>query len=94
MITDKGLNFAKKWYSIEHIPLQQVKVYQLLIKMIWIGGKITINHAILLGHSKKIIAEARLNGYIKIVRRQDKLPYNIHKKISEMIGKAPQQIYA
>jgi hypothetical protein len=94
MITSKGLNYAERWHPIEHIPPEHMKLYQLLLKMIWMGGKMTINQAILIGYSKKIIAEARLNGYIKIVRRQDKLPYNIQQKISEMIGKAPQQIYA
>jgi len=94
MMTSKGLDYTEKWHSIDHIPQENIKLYQLLLKMIWMGGKMTLNQAVLLGHSTKTIAEARLNGYIKIVRKQDKLPYNIQQKISEMIGKAPQQIYA
>jgi hypothetical protein len=94
MITSRGLDYAEKWQYSEHIPLEHMKLYQLLLKMIWLGGKMTLYNAILLGHSQKNIAEARLNGYIKIVRRQDKLPIHVQRKISEMIGKAPQQIYA
>ncbi len=94
MITRKGLDYAEKRYYLKNVPLEHMKLYQLLIKIIWMGGKMNINQAIMAGHSNTILKQASSNGYIKIVRRQDKLPYNIQQKISEMIGKAPQQIYA
>jgi len=94
MITGKGLDYAEEWYSLKNIPLEHMKLYQLLIKMIWMGGKMNVNQAIMAGHRNKILTEASSNGFIKIVRLQDKLPYHIQRKISEMIEKAPQQIYA
>ena len=94
MVTLEGLKYAEKWNFSTQIPQENMKLYQLLLKMIWMGGKMTINHAIMLGYNEKFLAEARLNGYVKITRKQDKLPYNIQQKISDIIGEAPQQIYA
>ena len=94
MITVKGIQFVEKWYQAENIPADLAKIYQLILKLTWMRGVMPFNLATRIYYGKKPIEQARSRGYVKITGRFNRLSEGVKKRIREIIGEAPRQIYA
>ena len=94
MLTMKGIEFAEKWYYAEHVPADLTKLYQLLLKLIWMKGVMEAGLAQRLGFSPLCIGRAVSAGYVKATRTPASAKDDVQKKIAEIIGEAPRRIYA
>lgn len=84
----------ERWYHAEHIPTHIVRLYQLLLKLIWMKGIMVVSYAQRLGYDSKVLNQALSKGYVEIVERPSSLPISVQDKIVKIIGKAPREIYA
>ena len=94
VITMKGIQFIERWYTAEHIPPQQMRLYQFLLRLIWMKGTMTTNLARRLGRNKEILKLASSRGYMKGENKLIRPSRAIQDKIGAMIGEAPRWIYA
>jgi hypothetical protein len=90
----KGFSFAERLYYSEYIPTNIVKIYLLLLKLIWMNGVADINYVWRRGYNNKIINRAVSEGYIEIVEKPIQISKHIHSKIEKIVGEAPEEIYA
>jgi len=90
----KGIEFVERWYHAVHVPAELTKLYQLLLKLIWMKGVMEARLAQKLGFSALCIGLAESNDYVKITRIPVRPPEEVQRKIADMIGKAPRWIYA
>ena len=93
-ITIKGLKFVEKWYTTKHIPSNLTRLYQLLLKLIWMKGTITTSYAQRLGYNNNVLKLAISRDYVETHKKSIKPPVTIQNKIHEMIGEAPGWFYA
>jgi hypothetical protein len=90
----KGLKFVEKWYTADHIPPQLTRLYQLLLRLIWMKGTMTTNLTRRFGYNKEILKLAGSMDYVKIKNSLILPAEAIQKKIVTMIGEAPRWVYA
>jgi len=94
VITIKGIKFTKEWYYRAHIHLPIARLYQLLLRLIWMRGIIVLHHPLRLTKWGKIMNQALSEGYVKIVEKTHLSSEGIRERIKQMIGDAPRDIYA
>ena len=94
MTTSKGIEFVEKWYTLRPIPPQITKIYQLLLRLIWMNGTITIRLTQRLGYSKEVLEQALASSYVELIEKPRLLSEEVQSKIERMIGKAPKTVYA
>lgn len=73
-ITMKGFGFMERWYHAEHIPTHIVRLYQLLLKLIWMKGIMVVSYAQRLSYDSKVVNQALSKEYVEIVERPSGLP--------------------
>jgi len=94
VLTMKGIEFAEKWHYAEHVPANLTKIYQLLLKLIWMKGVMETELAQRLGFSPVCIGRAVSAGYAKVISTPVSPKDDVQKKIAEILGEAPRRIYA
>jgi hypothetical protein len=95
ILTSKGLDFVDRWFkSNEHIPSNLTKLYQLLLQTARLNGVVNVWMAIRLGYSKDAIDKAISKAYLKLSSRPRKPNDEVLRRIKEIHGKAPKEIYA
>jgi len=94
VLTLKGLDFVDEWLgSVERVPPNITKLYQLLLQTIRIGGVIGMRMALRLGYSRGVIKEAVSNAYVDLTRFPKKPEGQVLRRIEEMVGKPPREMY-
>jgi hypothetical protein len=88
------VKFVEKWYPAKHLPSHLTRLYQFLLRLIWMRGTITTIHAQRLGYNTNVVKMVSSNGYMEIHNKPDRPSEVIQHKIITMIGKAPRWIYA
>ncbi len=94
VLTMKGIEFVEKWFSAEHIPASLTKIYQLLLKLIWMKGIMEAELAQKLGFSSLCIEKAVSAGYVKVSSLPIMPEKDAQQKISRLVGKPPRRLYA
>lgn len=95
ILTIKGLDFVDDWFnSNEHIPSSLTELYQLLLRIARLNGVINMWIAMRLGFSKDVINKAISNAYLVLSRRPRNRSNEVLRRIKEMHGKPPEEIYA
>jgi hypothetical protein len=90
----KGVQFVEKWYTAVHIPSHLTRLYQLLLRLIWMKGTMTTSHAQRKGYNNDVVKLAGSKRYVEIGNRPHNPSEAIQNKIITIIGKAPRWIYA
>ena len=94
MITMKGLKFVENWYTARHIPYHLTRLYQLLLKLIWMKGNMTTTLATRSGYGNEVVQRASAEGHVTISNTRSRPSEAIQNTIDAMIGSAPREIYA
>jgi len=95
ILTSKGLDFVDRWFkSNEHIPSSLTKLYQLLLQTARLNGVVNMWMTIRLGYSKDVISKAISLEYLKLSPRPRKPNNEVLRRMKEIHGKAPKEIYA
>ena len=93
MLTVKGIQFTEKWFHAEHVPANLTKLYQLLLKLIWMKGLMEVRLAQRLGFSSLCVGRAVSARYVKVSKIPIMPEKDVQQKIAEIIGKPPRRIY-
>lgn len=94
VMTMKGVEFAEEWYNAGHIPPQIARLYLLLLKLIWMKGVMAVSHIQRLGYSSRTVNKAISEGYVEIMEKPIEPLEDVRKRIENMMGEAPGEIYA
>ncbi len=94
VLTSKGLNFVTGWFGTPgRVPTHVTKLYQFLLRTASMGGVMSLRLAIRMGYSRKVIEEAVSNAYVKLTRVPSKPEKEVLKRIQDMVGEPPKEIY-
>ncbi len=94
VITLKRIKFTKEWYYRFHIHPPIARLYQLLLRFIWLRGIMVLHHPLRSTKWGKNMNPTLSKGYVKIVEKTHLSSEEIRERIEQMIGKAPRDIYA
>jgi hypothetical protein len=90
----KGLEFVETWFGTPKcVPPDLTKLYQLLLHMVTMKGTVPVYLALKIGYTIKVIDEAVMNGYVESSPVPKKPSKEILKRIKEIIGKPPREMY-
>ncbi|MDI6904244.1 MAG: hypothetical protein QMD13_01955 [Candidatus Bathyarchaeia archaeon] len=95
MLKVKGLEFLDTWFgTLECIPPNLTKLYQLLLHMVTLKGTIPVYLAIKLGYTGKLIYKAATKGYVELSLSPKKPSEEVLKRVKKIIGKPPREMVA
>ena len=90
----KGLEFLETWFgTLTCVPPNLTKLYQLLLHMVTLKGMVPVYLALKIGYTIKVIDEAVTKGYVESSPVPKKPSKEILKRIREIIGKPPREMY-
>jgi hypothetical protein len=90
----KGLEFLETWFgTMKCVPPNLTKLYQLLLHMVTMKGMVPVYLALRIGYSSKVIDEAVTKGYVESSHVPKKPSEEVLKRIREIIGKPPREMY-
>lgn len=94
VLTEKGVEFVEKWFHTEgRVPPHLTKLYQLLLRMVSFRGVISMRLALRSGYSREVIQKAVSNEYVVLTQMPRKPPKEAQRRITEMVGEPPGEIY-
>jgi len=94
VLTEKGVEFVEKWFHTEEsVPPHLTKLYQLLLRVISFGGVISMRLALRSGYDRRVISEAVSKEYTVLTQTPRKPPKEVQRRIKEMVGEPPKEIY-
>lgn len=95
VLTAKGFEFVKNWFDAsEAVPSDLTKLYQLLLRTITVGGTMSLMAALKMKYSKKVIQRAVSGKYVELSYVAKKPPKEVLKRMGELIGEPPREMYA
>ena len=90
----KGLEFLQTWFGTpKSVPPNLTKLYQLLLHMVTMKGTVPVYLALRIGYTGKVIAEAVIREYVESSHVPRKPSEEVLKRIREIMGKPPREIY-
>ena len=90
----EGLKFLETWFgTLKCVPPNLMKLYQLLLHMVTMKGTVPVYLALKIGYTIKVIDEAVTKGYVESSPIPKKPSKEILKRIREIIGKPPREMY-
>jgi hypothetical protein len=90
----KGLVFLETWFgTLKCVPPNLTKLYQLLLHMVTMKGIVPVYLALRIGYSGKVIDEAVTKGYVESSHAPRKPSEEVLKRIKEIIGKPPREMF-
>ena len=90
----EGLKFLEIWFGAQKcVPPNLTKLYQLLLHMVTMKGTVPVYLALKIGYTIKVIDEAVTKGYVESSPIPKKPSKEILKRIREIIGKPPREMY-
>ena len=94
VLTAKGLEFVETWFGASgRVPPHLTKLYQLLLQTVSMGGVISLQVALKMGYSRKVIREATSRGYVELTSISRRPEKGVLRRIKEMVGQPPKEIY-
>ena len=94
VVTVKGLDFVDEWFgSGERVPVNLTRLYQFLLQTIQIGGVMSMWTAFRLGYSRDVVNKALSNAYVELTRFSKKPEGEVFRRIKEIVGEPPREIY-
>lgn len=95
VLTAKGFDFVKNWFdTAESIPSDLTRLYQLLLRIITMGGTLPLVAALKMKYTKKVIQKAVTEKYAELTHVAKKPPKELLKRMNELIGEPPKEMYA
>lgn len=90
----KGLEFLETWFgTLKCVPPNLTKLYQLLLHMVTMKGTVPVYLALRLGYTGKLIDEAVTKGYVELSLVPKNPSEEVLKRIREIIGKPPREMF-
>lgn|GEM_PF-1287247 len=94
VLTKKGFEFVEKWFHTEgRIPPHLARLYQLLLQLVSFRGIMSIRLALKSGYHRRIINEVVSNEYAVLTQTPRNPPKEVQRRIKEMVGEPPKEIY-
>ncbi len=91
-VTMDGLSLVERWFHAPRIAPELTKTYQMLLQLVWAGGRLRADLASKLWHRDVLITGIR-NKYIRLVQKTDRFPVEVQKKISEIVNRSSGEYY-
>ncbi|MEA2089384.1 MAG: hypothetical protein U9O89_01305 [Thermoproteota archaeon] len=94
MLKIEGLKFVQTWFSSPKcIPPNLTRLYQLLLQMVTMKGMLPVYLTRRLGYTSKLIDKAVTQGYVELSLAPKKPSEKVLKRIREIIGKPPREMF-
>ena len=95
VLREKGLEFIETWFGAPKcVPPNLTKMYQLLLHMVTMKGTIPMYLAFKLGYSEAVVNEAVKRKYVELSLVPKKPPKSVLKRIRDIIGEPPREMFA
>jgi len=92
VLTIKGLEFVESLFHAPKIPSKLARTYQMLLQLIWTGGRLKVDIASRLWN-RDVLTDALRDGYIRLTQNTEELPFELQERISEMVGRPSGEYY-
>jgi hypothetical protein len=90
----EGLDFLDTWFGTSKcLPPNLTRLYQLLLHMITMKGTLPVYLALRLGYTHRLIGKAVTKGYVELAPAPKKPSGKILKRVREIIGKPPREMF-
>jgi len=90
----KGVEFVETWYGAPKcVPPDLTRLYQLLLYVVTMNGRIPIYAALRSGYTSKQIDEVVSKGFVEVSLVPKKPPKKVLTRIEKIIGKPPLHMF-
>ena len=94
VLTSRGLEFVTGWFGTSgRVPSPVTTLYQLLLRIVSMGGVMSLQLAYRVGYRINVIEKAVSNDYVELNPVSKRLEKKVLKRIKNMVGEPPRELY-